>query len=43
MTEDRPDDELDPVEVVPTDNSTGVPVDLDRVAEVEDDAGADAE
>jgi hypothetical protein len=28
-------DELDPAEVEPTDNSSGVPVDLDRVRDTE--------
>lgn len=33
IDDDRQD--LDPAEVEPTDNSSGVPVDLDRVQEVE--------
>jgi hypothetical protein len=38
-TEERPD-EPDPAEVQPTDNSSGVPVDLERVEQIEDDPPA---
>jgi hypothetical protein len=32
-----PDPDLDPAAVEPTDNSTGAPVDLDRVDDASDD------
>jgi hypothetical protein len=35
MTDPQPNDELDPADVEPTDNSTGNLVDLDRVEEIE--------
>jgi hypothetical protein len=37
MTDAQPDFGSDPGEVEPTDNSTGAPVDLDRVQELEQD------
>jgi hypothetical protein len=37
MDSDEHRPELDPAEVEPTDNSSGAPVDLDRVQEVEAD------
>jgi hypothetical protein len=37
MRRDEPDDQPDPAEVQPTDNSSGVPVDLERVEEIEDE------
>jgi hypothetical protein len=40
MSDPQPEPDLDPAEVEPTDNSSGAPVDLDRVHEVEDEDGA---
>lgn len=40
MSEPAGDANPDPSEVEPTDNSSGAPIDLDRVEELEDDAGA---
>jgi len=37
MRSDEPGDQPDPAEVQPTDNSSGVPVDLERVEEIEDE------
>lgn len=39
MSEHDRREELDPAEVAPTDNSTGAPVDLDRVVELEEGVG----
>ena len=36
MATDEPQDQPDPSEVQPTDNSSGVPVDLERLEEVEE-------
>jgi len=39
MTDPEPELEADPAEVEPTDNSSGAPVDLDRVQELDEDDG----
>jgi hypothetical protein len=39
MRSDELDDQPDPAEVQPTDNSAGVPVDLERLEEVNDEPG----
>jgi hypothetical protein len=41
MRYDEERDEPDPAEVQPTDNSSGVPVDLDRVEEAQEESPAD--
>jgi hypothetical protein len=37
MSSDEPRDQPDPAEVQPTDNSSGTPVDLGRVEEIEEE------
>ena len=41
MRVDEERNEPDPAEVQPTDNSSGVPVDLDRLEEVEEESKAE--
>jgi hypothetical protein len=38
MPDDAPQDQPDPREVQPTDNSSGVPVDLERLEDVQEEA-----
>jgi hypothetical protein len=41
MRRDEPDDGPDPAEVQPTDNSSGVPVDLEQLEDIQDSEPTD--